>query len=49
MLACFTLLVLLIAAAGRLLRRERPLERSDLQRLIRISEDVRREDSLPFL
>jgi hypothetical protein len=49
MLAGITLLALLIAAACRLLRKERPLERSDLQRLARVSEDLRREDSLPFL
>jgi len=49
MLAGVTLLVLLLAAACRLVRKERPLGQSDLQRLVRSSDDLRREDSLPFL
>jgi hypothetical protein len=48
MLAGVTLVALLIAAACRARRKERPLERGDLRRLRQLSEYLRREDSLPF-
>ena len=49
MLAGGALLLILIVAALRKLRKDPPLERSDLRRLERFSENLRREDSLPFV
>jgi hypothetical protein len=40
--------ILLLAAGCRLLRRDRPLERQELNRLRRLHDMFRRDSALPF-